>query len=165
MNGVHRRASLLCLDSSTANVAALACGTHVNPQRDETLSDNHTNSIPSFEGEFPMNKGRFTISILTSIIILPLPPDARRRPAPGCRCGEDLTRPQPTPPANYAARSPRLSKDGEISTLDQRRLGTLTITKSITLTGGGAAGATARCSRARPQGSISSTSLTSTTCA
>jgi hypothetical protein len=89
-----------------------------------------------------MNKGRFTISILTSIIFIfalatMTQAQATRTWVSGV--GDDVNPCSRTAPCKtYAGAISKTAKDGEISTLDPGGFGTLTITKSITVNGGGA---------------------------
>lgn len=89
-----------------------------------------------------MNKGRFTLSILTSIIFIfalaaVTQAQATRTWVSGV--GDDVNPCSRTAPCKtYAGAISKTAKDGEISTLDPGGFGTLTITKSITVNGGGA---------------------------
>jgi hypothetical protein len=89
-----------------------------------------------------MNKGRFTLSILTSIIFIfalaaATQAQATRTWVSGV--GDDVNPCSRTAPCKtYAGAISKTAKDGEISTLDPGGFGTLTITKSITVNGGGA---------------------------
>jgi hypothetical protein len=89
-----------------------------------------------------MNKGRFTLSILTSIIFIfalatITQAQATRTWVSGV--GDDVNPCSRTAPCKtYAGAISKTAKDGEISTLDPGGFGTLTITKSITVNGGGA---------------------------
>ena len=89
-----------------------------------------------------MNKGRFTISILTSIMFIfalaaVTQAQATRTWVSGV--GDDVNPCSRTAPCKtYAGAISKTAKDGEISTLDPGGFGTLTITKSITVNGGGA---------------------------
>jgi hypothetical protein len=89
-----------------------------------------------------MNKGRFTLSILTSIIFIfalatMTQAQATRTWVSGV--GDDVNPCSRTAPCKtYAGAISKTAKDGEISTLDPGGFGTLTITKSITVNGGGA---------------------------
>ncbi|MCA1565436.1 MAG: right-handed parallel beta-helix repeat-containing protein [Acidobacteria bacterium] len=89
-----------------------------------------------------MNKGRLTLNILTTItFILAL---AAMTQAQATRTwvsgvGDDVNPCSRTAPCKtYAGAISKTAKDGEISTLDPGGFGTLTITKSITVNGGGA---------------------------
>ena len=88
-----------------------------------------------------MNKGRFTLSILTSIIFIfalaaVTQAQATRTWVSGV--GDDVNPCSRTAPCKtYAGAISKTAKDGEISTLDPGGFGTLTITKSITVNGGG----------------------------
>jgi hypothetical protein len=88
-----------------------------------------------------MNKGRFTLSILTSIIFIfalaaATQAQATRTWVSGV--GDDVNPCSRTAPCKtYAGAISKTAKDGEISTLDPGGFGTLTITKSITVNGGG----------------------------
>jgi hypothetical protein len=88
-----------------------------------------------------MNKGRFTLSILTSIIFIfalatMTQAQATRTWVSGV--GDDVNPCSRTAPCKtYAGAISKTAKDGEISTLDPGGFGTLTITKSITVNGGG----------------------------
>ncbi|HEV2881598.1 MAG TPA: right-handed parallel beta-helix repeat-containing protein [Pyrinomonadaceae bacterium] len=89
-----------------------------------------------------MNKGRLTLNILTTItFILALAAmthaQATRTWVSGV--GDDVNPCSRTAPCKtYAGAISKTAKDGEISTLDPGGFGTLTITKSITVNGGGA---------------------------
>jgi hypothetical protein len=89
-----------------------------------------------------MNKGRFTLSILTSVIFIfalatMTQAQATRTWVSGV--GDDVNPCSRTAPCKtYAGAISKTAKDGEISTLDPGGFGTLTITKSITVNGGGA---------------------------
>jgi hypothetical protein len=89
-----------------------------------------------------MNKGRFTLSILTSIIFIfalaaVTQAQATRTWVSGV--GDDVNPCSRTAPCKtFAGAISKTAKDGEISTLDPGGFGTLTITKSITVNGGGA---------------------------
>ncbi|HEX8423796.1 MAG TPA: right-handed parallel beta-helix repeat-containing protein [Pyrinomonadaceae bacterium] len=88
-----------------------------------------------------MNKGRFTLSILTSIIFIfalaaVTQAQATRTWVSGV--GDDVNPCSRTAPCKtFAGAISKTAKDGEISTLDPGGFGTLTITKSITVNGGG----------------------------
>jgi hypothetical protein len=89
-----------------------------------------------------MNKGRFTLSILTSIIFifaLAVVTQAQATRTWVSGVGDDVNPCSRTAPCKtYAGAISKTAKDGEISTLDPGGFGTLTITKSITVNGGGA---------------------------
>jgi hypothetical protein len=89
-----------------------------------------------------MNKGRFTLSILTSIIFifaLAVATQAQATRTWVSGVGDDVNPCSRTAPCKtYAGAISKTAKDGEISTLDPGGFGTLTITKSITVNGGGA---------------------------
>jgi hypothetical protein len=88
-----------------------------------------------------MNKGRFTLSILTSIMFIfalaaATQAQATRTWVSGV--GDDVNPCSRTAPCKtFAGAISKTAKDGEISTLDPGGFGTLTITKSITVNGGG----------------------------
>lgn len=89
-----------------------------------------------------MNKGRFTLSILTSIIFifaLAVVTQAQATRTWVSGVGDDVNPCSRTAPCKtFAGAISKTAKDGEISTLDPGGFGTLTITKSITVNGGGA---------------------------
>lgn len=89
-----------------------------------------------------MNKGRFTLSILTSIVFifaLAVATQAQATRTWVSGVGDDVNPCSRTAPCKtYAGAISKTAKDGEISTLDPGGFGTLTITKSITVNGGGA---------------------------
>ncbi|HEX8129473.1 MAG TPA: right-handed parallel beta-helix repeat-containing protein [Pyrinomonadaceae bacterium] len=89
-----------------------------------------------------MNKGRLTLNILTTITFIfalaaMTHAQATRTWVSGV--GDDVNPCSRTAPCKtYAGAISKTAKDGEISTLDPGGFGTLTITKSITVNGGGA---------------------------
>ncbi|HZH30350.1 MAG TPA: right-handed parallel beta-helix repeat-containing protein [Pyrinomonadaceae bacterium] len=88
-----------------------------------------------------MNKGRLTINILTTITFIfalaaMTHAQATRTWVSGV--GDDVNPCSRTAPCKtFAGAISKTAKDGEISTLDPGGFGTLTITKSITVNGGG----------------------------
>ena len=88
-----------------------------------------------------MNKGRLTLNILTTITFIfalaaMTHAQATRTWVSGV--GDDVNPCSRTAPCKtYAGAISKTAKDGEISTLDPGGFGTLTITKSITVNGGG----------------------------
>jgi hypothetical protein len=89
-----------------------------------------------------MNKGRLTLNILTTITFIfalaaMTHAQATRTWVSGV--GDDVNPCSRTAPCKtFAGAISKTAKDGEISTLDPGGFGTLTITKSITVNGGGA---------------------------
>jgi hypothetical protein len=88
-----------------------------------------------------MNKGRLTLNILTTItfiLALAAMANAQATRTWVSGVGDDVNPCSRTAPCKtFAGAISKTAKDGEISTLDPGGFGTLTITKSITVNGGG----------------------------
>lgn len=88
-----------------------------------------------------MNKGRLTLNILTTITFifaLAVMANAQATRTWVSGVGDDVNPCSRTAPCKtYAGAISKTAKDGEISTLDPGGFGTITITKSITINGGG----------------------------
>jgi hypothetical protein len=88
-----------------------------------------------------MNKGRLTLNILTTItfiLALAAMTNAQATRTWVSGVGDDVNPCSRTAPCKtFAGAISKTAKDGEISTLDPGGFGTLTITKSITVNGGG----------------------------
>ncbi|HEV2802856.1 MAG TPA: right-handed parallel beta-helix repeat-containing protein [Pyrinomonadaceae bacterium] len=88
-----------------------------------------------------MNKGRLTLNILTTItfiLALAAMANAQATRTWVSGVGDDVNPCSRTAPCKtYAGAISKTARDGEISTLDPGGFGTITITKSITLNGGG----------------------------
>jgi hypothetical protein len=89
-----------------------------------------------------MNKARLTLKLLTTatfILLLAAMAQAQATRTWVSGVGDDVNPCSRTAPCKtYAGAISKTAKDGEISTLDPGGFGTLTITKSITVNGGGA---------------------------
>jgi len=89
-----------------------------------------------------MNKSRFTLHILAVAVIMLAAATATQAQATRTwvsGVGDDVNPCSRTAPCKtYAGAISKTAKDGEISTLDPGGFGTITITKSITINGGGA---------------------------
>ena len=89
-----------------------------------------------------MNKGRLTLNILTTITFIfafAVMANAQATRTWVSGVGDDVNPCSRTAPCKtFAGAISKTAKDGEISTLDPGGFGTLTITKSITVNGGGA---------------------------
>ena len=89
-----------------------------------------------------MNKSRFTLHILAVAVIMLVAATATQAQATRTwvsGVGDDVNPCSRTAPCKtYAGAISKTAKDGEISTLDPGGFGTITITKSITINGGGA---------------------------
>ena len=88
-----------------------------------------------------MNKGRLTLNILTTITFIfafAVMANAQATRTWVSGVGDDVNPCSRTAPCKtFAGAISKTAKDGEISTLDPGGFGTLTITKSITVNGGG----------------------------